>query len=170
MGLDNRDPRPGEIARVGGHRRQPVLNIIGRIMTFWPLSECMHTYIDYFGEIYEGQQVIDARPEMPEPVDVPIIDEDSLRDFDEDNPDAVVEDKPRDGEPLQALEIPEKVAFEDLEVSATSPVQDLRRICRFFGINQIAMRRQALEIVWSRGDWTKRSFVIFLLVYGVLLM
>ena len=26
MGLDNRDPRPGEIARVGGHRRQPVLN------------------------------------------------------------------------------------------------------------------------------------------------
>ena len=26
-GLDNRDPRPGEIARVGGHRRQPVLNI-----------------------------------------------------------------------------------------------------------------------------------------------
>ena len=26
MGLDNRDPRCGEIARVGGHRRQPVLN------------------------------------------------------------------------------------------------------------------------------------------------
>ena len=45
--------------------------------------------MDYFGEIYEGQQVIDARPQMPEPVDVPIIDEDSLRDFDEDNPDAV---------------------------------------------------------------------------------
>ena len=24
--VDGRDPRPGEIARVGGHRRQPVLN------------------------------------------------------------------------------------------------------------------------------------------------
>ena len=31
MGLDNRDPRPGEIARVGGHRRQPVLNISGLV-------------------------------------------------------------------------------------------------------------------------------------------
>ena len=33
MGLDNRDP-PGEIARVGGHRRQPVLNMT----TAWPGS------------------------------------------------------------------------------------------------------------------------------------
>ena len=41
MGLDNRDPRPGEIARVGGHRRQPVLNMFGKkIARAWIL--CRH--------------------------------------------------------------------------------------------------------------------------------
>ena len=44
MGLDNRDPRPGEIARVGGHRRQPVLNKI-----------CFkYEYIYYISRIFQN--------------------------------------------------------------------------------------------------------------------
>ena len=48
---------------------------------------------------------------------------------------AAADERPID-EALQPVEIPEKVVIEDLEISATSSVQDLRRICRFFGINQ----------------------------------
>ena len=55
---------------------------------------------------------------------------------------APAEDRPGD-EALQQVEIPERlVVDEELEISATSPLQDLRRICRFFGINQSGSKRK----------------------------
>ena len=112
--------------------------------------------IEYFGEISEGQPVIMPIPGDAAAVDIPLIDADvDVAD------EGVPEERPAD-EALQSLEIPERVVIEDLEISATSPVQDLRRICRFFGINQsgskrkmyerivkchlIALRRQALDL------------------------
>lgn len=59
------------------------------------------------------------------------------------------------------IEIPERISIEGLELTNTSSVHDLRRICKYFGINQsgskkkmyerivkchmIALRRQALD-------------------------
>ena len=43
------------------------------------------------------------------------------------------------------VEIPEKIYVEGLELSATSSVHDLRRICRFFGINQSGSKRKMYE-------------------------
>lgn len=112
--------------------------------------------IDYFGEISEGQPVILPRPDDAAAVDIPLIDAEV------EVADEGAQDERQADEPLQSLEIPERVVIEDLEISATSPVQDLRRICRFFGINQsgskrkmyerivkchlIALRRQALDL------------------------
>ena len=112
--------------------------------------------IEYFGEVSEGQPVILPRPDDAAAVDIPLIDAE-VEVADEGAPDERQAD-----ESLQSLEIPERVVIEDLEISATSPVQDLRRICRFFGINQsgskrkmyerivkchlIALRRQALDL------------------------
>ena len=112
--------------------------------------------VDYFGEISEGQPVIVPRPDAEAAVDIPLIDAEVEV---AEGGDAIEEQA---DEPLQQEEIPERVFIEDLEISATSPVQDLRRICRFFGINQsgskrkmyeriikchlIALRRQALDL------------------------
>ena len=116
--------------------------------------------IDYFGEISEGQPVIAPRGDAAEAVDIPLIDAE-VGDVEPAAADGEEADRPVD-EALQPVEIPEKVVIEDLEISATSPVQDLRRICRFFGISQsgskrkmyeriikchlIALRRQALDL------------------------
>ena len=118
--------------------------------------------IEYFGEISEGQPVIAPRPEAEQAVDVPLIDADvEVAEGPAAADGAAADERPID-EALQPIEIPEKVVIEDLEISATSSVQDLRRICHFFGINQsgskrkmyerivkchlIAVRRQALDI------------------------
>ena len=83
---------------------------------------------------------------VPREVDVPLIDVAVA-------PEAMEQDRPAEepevpvgGEEISVqVEIPEKVIIEDLELSATSSVHDLRRICRYFGINQSGSKRKMYE-------------------------
>ncbi len=117
--------------------------------------------IDYFGVLCEASPA----PMVPQPVDVPLVDADVEI---EDEGDGRAGESPEvavEGEIMVQVEIPEKIITEDLELSATSSVHDLRRICRYLGINQsgvsarkrkmyerivkchvVALRRQALDL------------------------
>ena len=117
--------------------------------------------IEYFGVL---------REESPEPadkpgVDVPLIDGDLPMDEDSQR------EPPHAAEPVGGaeaagdvetqVEIPDRISVEGLDLTPHSSVHDLRRICKYFGINQsgsktkmyerivkchiIALRRQALD-------------------------
>ncbi len=98
--------------------------------------------IEYFGVLCEESPA----PMVPREVDVPLIDVAVA-------PEAMEQDRPAEepevpvgGEEISVqVEIPEKVIIEDLELSATSSVHDLRRICRYFGINQSGSKRKMYE-------------------------
>ena len=88
--------------------------------------------VEYFGVLCEESPA----PMAPREVDVPLIDVAVA-------PEAMEEDRPAE-EPVQ-VEIPEKVIIEDLELTATSSVHDLRRICKYIGINQSGRKRKMYE-------------------------
>ena len=98
--------------------------------------------IEYFGTLCDEAPA----PVVAQEVDVPLIDAEVKPD------DVELEDVARvppagEGEEEVAVqvEIPSKIHIEGLELSATSSVHDLRRICRFYGINQSGSKRKIYE-------------------------
>ena len=112
--------------------------------------------VEYFGALCEESSL----PSNPPAVDVPLVDAEIEAEQEGLQPEA--EGGDHKGDLVVQVEIPEKIYVEGLELKATSSVYDLRRICRFFGINQsgskrkmyerivhchvVALRRQALEM------------------------
>ena len=112
--------------------------------------------VEYFGALCEESSL----PSNPPAVDVPLVDAEIEAEQEGLRPEA--EGGDHGGDLVVQVEIPEKIYVEGLEPKATSSVYDLRRICRFFGINQsgskrkmyerivhchvVALRRQALEM------------------------
>ena len=112
--------------------------------------------VEYFGTLCEGSPA----PILPPAADIPLVD--AQIEVPQEGPREEVAEGEHEGDLVVQVEIPEKIYVEGLELKATPSVYDLRRICRFFGINQsgskrkmyerivhcnvVALRRQALEM------------------------
>ena len=101
--------------------------------------------IEYFGVLCENTP---AQLESPG-ADIPLIDGDVAMP-DEGQRDVPHADGPVDGADVAGdievqVEIPEKVVIEGLELTSQSSVHDLRRICKYFGINQSGSKRKMYE-------------------------
>ena len=96
--------------------------------------------VEYFGVLCDESPA----PMVPPDVDIPLIDAEVKPD---DGGVVDVEQVPPvvEGDIEMQVEIPSKIHIEGLELSATSSVHDLRRICRFYGINQSGSKRKIYE-------------------------
>ena len=98
--------------------------------------------VEYFGVLCEESPA----PMVSREVVVPLIDVAVA-------PEAMEEDRPAeepegpvgDVEISVQVEMPEKVIIEDLELTATSSVHDLRRICKYFGIISLAVKERCMS-------------------------
>ena len=101
--------------------------------------------VEYFGVLCEDNPAPIDNPG----VDIPLIDGDVAM------PEEAQHEAPHAAEPdagaevaghIDAqVEIPEKISFEGLELTSESFVQDLRRICKYFGINQSGSKKKIYE-------------------------